>query len=265
MTPSRPSSLISLVRYLSRYSVLSGEDQAAILALPHKLRMVEGQSFLLREGDRPTVCPVLVRGYAYRHKITGDGSRQILSLHIPGDALDFQSLFLQEADHNIQMLTRGEVAEIAGFEVDRLIRERPSVAEAVMVATLVESAIFREWTVNIGRRDARSRIAHLLCEFSYRLDAQGLSDGETYQLPMSQEQLGDATGLTAVHVNRVLKSLEAEGLIHRNGRVFSFPDRERLEDVGDFSPRYLHVGDAAPPRLRQRPFAFVQEAVAAAG
>lgn len=241
MFSPKPNSLAPLVRYLRRHSALSGDDEAAILSLPHKLRSLEAQSFLLREGDRPSTCPVLLRGYAYRHKVTGDGARQILSLHIPGDALDIQNIFLDEADHNVQMLTRGEIADIARADLERVMHSYPAISEALLVASLVEASIFREWTVNVGRRDARSRIAHLLCEFSFRLDAQGLSDGGTYQLPMTQEQLADATGLTPVHVNRVLKGLQAEGLIERDRRAVSFPDWERLSDVGDFNPRYLHV------------------------
>jgi CRP-like cAMP-binding protein len=241
---SRPPNPLSLlVRHLRAHVRLSAEDENEILALRHKMRSLEAHSFILREGDKPEVCAILIRGYAYRHKITGNGSRQILSLHIPGDALDFQNIFLEEADHNVQMLTRGEVAEIAGSDLDRLIQDRPAVGEAVLVSSLVEAAIFREWTVNVGRRDSRSRIAHLLCEFSYRLDAQGLSSGDVYTLPMTQEQLADATGLTAVHVNRVLKGLQADGLIDRDRRAIRFPDWNRLRDVGDFSPRYLHVRD----------------------
>jgi CRP-like cAMP-binding protein len=95
--------------------------------------------------------------------------------------------------------------------------------------------------LNIGRRDARSRLAHLLCEFAVRLEALGLAPDRGYELPMTQEQLADATGLTSVHVNRVLKSLESEGLITRNRRNISFPDWQRLREVGDFNSRYLHL------------------------
>jgi CRP-like cAMP-binding protein len=241
VTTSQASPLDLLVRHLRVHFPLSNEDAAAILVLPYKLRTLEAQAHTLREGDRPDRCAILIDGYAYRHKLTGDGSRQILSLHIPGDALDFQNVFLNEADHNVQMLTRGEVADIARHDLEKLVQERPTISEAILVASLIESSIFREWVVNVGRRDARSRIAHLLCEFSYRLHAQGFANGRGYELPMTQEQLADATGMTAVHVNRVLKSLQSEGLIERNGRVISFPDWERLRSVGDFNSRYLHV------------------------
>lgn len=98
--------------------------------------------------------------------MTGDGARQILSFHILGDALDLQNLFLDETDHNIQMLTRGEIADVSREDFKALIGQRPKVSEAVLLASLVEASIVREWAVNLGRRDARSRIAHLLCEFA---------------------------------------------------------------------------------------------------
>lgn len=184
---------------------------------------------------------MLLSGFAYRHKLTGEGARQILSLHIPGDPLDFQNIFLDEADHNLQMLTRAEVAEIPRSALHDIIAKEPEVARALLVYTLVEASIFREWSLNIGRRDARTRIAHLLCEFAYRMTAQGLDANGVFELPMTQEQLADATALTSVHVNRVLKGLEKDGLIERNRRVLHFPDWRVLQDVADFNSRYLHA------------------------
>jgi CRP-like cAMP-binding protein len=225
---------------------LSEEDRAAILDLPYKLRWLEAQSYTLREGDLPDRCAVLVSGYAFRHKLTGNGDRQILSLQVPGDALDFQNMFLKESDHNVQMLTRGQVAEIPRQPLEELVLTHSAVGRAILIHTLVEASIFREWVVNVGRRDSRSRIAHLLCEFAYRLSAHGLAGTGFYELPITQEQLADATGLTAVHVNRVLKGLQAEGLIERNRRIVSFPDWQRLREVGDFNPRYLHTRELTP-------------------
>ena len=241
--------LHNLLRKLQLHHPLAADDQQAVLDLPFKRRLVEAGSYLVREGDVPDRCAVIVTGFAYRHKLTGDGARQILSLHIPGEAVDFQNMFLEEADHNVQMLTRGEVAEIPRHALEEVALARPEVGRAIMVTTLVEASIFREWTLNIGRRDARSRIAHLLCEFAYRLTAQGLKPGSDYELPMTQEQLADATGLTAVHVNRVLKSLAAEGLIERDRRVIRFPDFQRMRDVGDFNARYLHTLPTQDPNL----------------
>jgi CRP-like cAMP-binding protein len=127
--------------------------------------------------------------------------------------------------------------------MEELALGHSEVAQAILITTLVEASIFREWVVNIGQRGSRSRIAHLLCEFAYRVTAQRLATDGIYELPMTQEQLADATGLTAVHVNRVLQALQREGLIERDRRMIRFPSWERLRDVADFNPRYLHTRD----------------------
>jgi CRP-like cAMP-binding protein len=232
---------------LCSHHPLGQADRNAVLALPYRLRRMEPLSHAVREGERPTRCTVLLSGYAFRHKLTGDGSRQILAIGIPGDALDFQHLFFEEADHNVQMLTKGLVAEIPMASIEELIASNAQVARAVFVSTLVEASTFREWTVNVGRRDGRSRVAHLLCEFAYPLDMHELSVDGNYELPMTQEQLADATGLTSVHVNRVLQGLQREKLIDRDRRVIRFLDRERLQDVADFNPRYLHPSEMLAP------------------
>ncbi len=230
-----------LLRKLETHSPLGEEDQRAILALPYTLKTLESQSYTIREGDPPEACAVLVSGFAYRQKLTGDGARQIVAIHIPGEPLDFQSLFLDVADHNVQTLTRAEVAFIPRAELQKLARSRPSVAQSILVMILVEASIFREWVLNVGRRDSRTRLAHLLCEFAIRLEAQGLADENGYELPMTQEQLADALGLTSVHVNRTIMALEAEGFIDRDKRRVRFPDWRRMRDVGDFNQRYLHL------------------------
>jgi CRP-like cAMP-binding protein len=235
------SPLQMLVRRLELIADLPEADRQAVLALPHRTRTVEASTYLTREGDLPTVCGVLGSGLAYRQKLTGDGVRQIVALHIPGDALDLQHLFLDVADHSVQMLTRGEVAFVPRKDLQDLVDARPAVRHAVMSSVLVEASIFREWVLNVGRRDARTRLAHLLCEFAIRMEAQGLIDGGGFELPITQEQLADAVGLTPVHVNRTLKSLEADGLITRNKRNIAFPSWERMRDIGDFNPRYLHL------------------------
>ncbi len=237
--PRHPLEL--LVRNLELRSPLPPEDRVAVLGLPFTLRTLEAATYTVREADAPEHCAVLVSGFAYRQKLTGDGSRQIVALHIPGDALDFQNLFLNISDHSLQMLTRAEVAFVPIHDLQVLARERPAVGHAILVKILVEASIFREWVLNVGRRDSRMRLAHLLCELGVRLDAEGLAEDYGYELPMTQEQLADALGLTPVHVNRTLKTLEAEGLIVRSKRSVSFPDWKRLRLVGDFNQRYLHL------------------------
>jgi CRP-like cAMP-binding protein len=233
--------LTLLIRKLAQHSPLPQADRDAILALPYTLRSLEPHAYTIREGDVPLQCGVLVSGFAYRQKTTSEGARQIIALHIPGDPLDFQNLFLDEADHSLQMLTRGDVAIIARSHFQELARSHPAIAHAIFVDILIDSAIFREWVLNVGRRDSRARLAHVLCEFAVRLERQGLAETYGYELPMTQEQLGDALGLTAVHVNRTLKQLEVEGYIVRQKRKVSFPNWMQMRQLADFNQRYLHL------------------------
>ena len=237
--PNNP--LEQLVANLELRSPLSNSDREAILALPYTLKSLAPGSYAVREGEPPSGCGVLVSGFAYRQKLTGDGGRQILSIHIPGEALDFQNIFLNVADHSVQMLTRGHLAVVPRADIQAIARHSASIGHAILVSTLVESSIFREWILNVGRRDAKSRLAHVLCELAVRLDTHGLTDHMGYHLPMTQAELADALGLTPVHLNRVIRSLESDGLINRSKREISFPDWERMRDIADFNDRYLHL------------------------
>lgn len=242
MTPHEHP-LTLLLRQLEAHGKLSEEDLKLILALPYRLRRLDAGSYLLREGDVPNHCSVLVTGYAFRQKVTGSGARQILSICIPGDAVDLQNMFLDISDHGVQLLTQARVADIPRDVLQELVLGRPSIGHAVIQLTLIEASILREWVVNVGRRDAKARVAHVLCEFAVRLEQRGLTTDHGFELPLTQEQLADATGLTSVHVNRVLRSLENDGLITRKRRQIHFNDWRALQDVGDFSRRYLHVSD----------------------
>ena len=234
------SALAPLVRKLERLSPISDSDREALLSLPHKVRKLGAGVYLVRDGDAPEHVTVLLAGFAYRHKVTGDGARQIVSIHMRGDFVDLQNGLLTCADHNVQTLTDTEVTLVPTEAVRNLALQRPGIARAMWIDTLIDASIFREWVVNVGRRDSITRIAHLLCEFSLRLRSAGLANGHRYHLPMTQEQLADATGLTSVHVNRVLKRLGEQGLISRNGRSLTIEDWERMSRTADFNDRYLH-------------------------
>lgn len=249
MDDARP--LEPLVRKLMTLMDLGAEDQAAITALPHEVRRIEHGRYIAREGDVPTHCCLLVSGFAMRHKIVGDGARQIVNIHMAGDMVDLQNALLGVADHNVQALTTMTAAFMRRDALVELAFSRPVVGKALWLETLVEGSIQREWVVNVGRRDARTRVAHILCEFAYRLDAVGLGKKCNYELPMTQEQLADAVGLTAVHVNRTLKGLDAEGLTTRSKKSVVINDLHQLAEVGDFRSTYLHLPQHVLPAYLQ--------------
>ena len=237
-----------MIASFARRAPLDDADRAALLALPYRLQTLEPAAYITREGEKPDRSCLILSGFAVRHKVTVEGARQIVSVHIPGDFVDLPGALLNVSDHNVQTLTRCEVAFVPRAAVRELIAGHSNIAAAMWIDTLIDGSVFREWVVNVGRRDARSRIAHLLCEFARRLDAAGLAEQYGYELPMTQEQLADATGLTPVHVNRVLMQLAREGLIARNRRFISIPKWEALRSVAGFSEIYLHL-DQAPPGL----------------
>lgn len=235
------SSLTPMLTKLQLWATLDETEQAAVLALPHSVERVEAAKYIVREGDKAKYSCLLISGFAYRHKILGDGSRSINAIQMRGDIVDLQNSLLGSADHSVQALTAAEVALIPREAVQALAVRHPNVGMAMWYDTLVDGSIFREWIANVARRDASTRIAHLLCEFAIRLEANGLGDRLSYELPMTQEQLADATGLTAVHVNRTLKDLEARGLITRTVRYVGIADWDKLERAADFSSAYLHL------------------------
>jgi CRP-like cAMP-binding protein len=241
----RPT-LLPMFRKLQLWMQLDKDDERAVLSLPHQLKKLAPAQYIVRDREKPTHSCLLLSGFAYRHKLTGDGARQIMSIQMKGDVVDLQNSLLRQSDHNVQALTRIEVALIPIEAVQNLAFTRPSVGRAMWYETLVDASIFREWTLNVGRRDATQRTAHLLCEFALRLELAGLGQQCDYQLPMTQEQLADALGLTPVHVNRTLKALEKDGLIERSQRWVKIGNWETLAAVGDFDSTYLHFEQERP-------------------
>ncbi|MFL6734845.1 MAG: Crp/Fnr family transcriptional regulator [Sphingomicrobium sp.] len=244
---SETGPLERLVRKLQYWEPLSSQDCEAIRALPHTIKKLEPSHYIVRECDRAETSCLIVSGFAMRHKIVAGGQRQIVAIHMAGDLVDLQSSFLRTADHSVQMLTRGTVALFPRAEIQKIAFEHPSVGKAMWIDSLVDASIHREWIANVGRRDARTRIAHLFCEFALRLQVAGLGEQTGYEMPLTQEQLADATGLTPVHVNRSIKSLEADHLIGRSTpRSITISDWRKLADFGDFNSSYLHLQDGEP-------------------
>lgn len=239
------SPLEPLVRKLNRHVALGTADCDAIRSLRHSVRDLPASAYLLREDDKPGDCAVLLHGIVFRQKMSRNGARQIVALQFPGDPLDLQHLFLDCADHSVQALTDIRVAMVPRIILRDIAAAYPAIARAFAIHSEVDASIAREWLLNTGRRSARERLAHLLCEVAARLDRQQQVSNEGYELPMTQEQLGDALSLTSVHVNRTIRSLEQEGLISRHRRKIFFRDWASMREVAGFRDSYLHLGQQA--------------------
>lgn len=237
--PDHPLRLF--VADLALRSALSDSDCDAICDLRFSLRSFLKSAYFVREADVAKSCGVLVSGHAFRHKTTSSGGRQLLSILLPGDALDLQNLHLGVSDHNIQMMTPGVIAIFDRRLLQDLALKRPAIQRAIIVKILTEASMFREWILTMGRRSAEERISHLFCEIAARLNSSGMTSPYAYELPISQEELADATGITPVHVGRILKKMEAAGLVSRNRKSINFSDLDGLRALADFNPRYLHL------------------------
>lgn len=233
--------LARLYGKLSRLSELSASDKDLVDNIPYRITQAGGSAYLVREGAKPTECCLLVSGYACRHKSTHNGGRQIVSFQLPGDLLDLQNMHLGVADHNVQTITPATIAWIPYAALRDISQQSAAISDALWRDALIDASIFREWVLNVGRRDAKQRVAHLLCEFAARSEAAGLGLAERFILPMSQEHIADATGLTPVHVNRMLRVLADDGLIAREtARDIRIVDWSRMRRFADFQPGYLH-------------------------
>jgi CRP-like cAMP-binding protein len=231
----------ALIRKLESIAPLAPEERAAILRLPLRLKTVAADQDILREGDTPSECCLIVEGFACRYNLTDEGKRQIHSFHIAGDIPDLQSLHLDVMDHSLGTLVPSRLALIQHDDLRSLMRSHPRLGDLFWRDTLIDSAVFRQWMIGLGRRTAYGRIAHLLCELLVRLRAVELVEDHAVNLPVTQAELGDALGLSTVHVNRVLQDLRGENLITLHGGSLKVLDWEGLQQRGEFDPTYLHL------------------------
>jgi CRP-like cAMP-binding protein len=244
MLEDRDAQFELLICKLSRLQDLDAQDIEALRKLPLEIENVGRLRQLIRERDEPTRCCILLKGFAARHKVVASGARQIVSFHIPGDILDIQHLLLGKADHSVETITSARIGWIPKADLLEVAWQKPNIGKALWRDCLIDASIFREWVLNVGRRDAKSRIAHMLCEFVLRCEAAGLGDRHNFELPMTQTQIGDATGMTPVHVNRMLKVLDTQGAVARDRNRFEVVNWDQLCRIADFDPVYLHSAAA---------------------
>lgn len=231
----------ALLRKLDSAGAFAPDELEALRLLPIQVLPLRSGQYIVREGDRPTRSCLVIEGFVSASKTTGDGDRQIASFYVPGDIPDLQSLHLGVMDISFEAITSCTVGYIPHEALHRLVDTHPRLGSALWRTTLVDAAIYREWVANVGQRHADSRLAHLFCEILMRLKAVGLADGNSCSLPMTQTELGDALGISVVHVNRTLQKLRRDGLISFKSKRLTVLDWKRLAEVGDFDPTYLHL------------------------
>jgi CRP-like cAMP-binding protein len=231
----------SLTRKLAMLAELSIDDRQAIDNALIATRFVPPKQTLIYEGDTPEVTHVVLDGFACRSKHLADGGRQIVAYVLPGDFGAFHGAEAVTLDYSVTALSGCLVAEIPRALMLRLLARAP-ITQALWRLALQEASILRAWITNNGRRDSESRIAHLVCELYVRLRAVGRVEGNTFQLPLSQEDIADTAGLSTVHTNRCLQSLRSQSLIRFKGGALEILNPNGLAKRCSFNPGYLAAG-----------------------
>jgi CRP-like cAMP-binding protein len=236
-----------LARKLSAFVALSDSDLRVLALFHRRRRTVPAGHEIIHEGQAQQSTYVLAEGWACSYKLLPDGERQIVDFQIPGDFLGLRSVLMRTTDHSVQAVTRIEVSEMRASDMMDGLTTAPRLAAAVLWAASRDEAMVVEHLVNLGRRSAERRMAHFLLELRARLRLVGLGDPTGYDCPLTQYHLADALGLSAVHVNRVLRTLRESGLVtFQKGRV-TFDNYVGLAELAGFDPDYL---DQNGPLLR---------------
>jgi CRP-like cAMP-binding protein len=229
-----------LIRKLEQFAGLSDEDKRLVDDAARDVRRLEARQDIIREGERPDEVHLLLEGWAARYKVLPGGERAIMAYLIPGDLCDIHIALLDRMDHSIGTLSPAKVAYIPRERIEALMGRGDDLARALTWSMLVDEAILREWLVTLGHRPADKRVAHLICEMMLRSKAVGLTDDDSFDLPLTQEELADTMGITPVHMNRTLQALRRSDLITTRGKRVIVRDAERLMAFADFNPNYLH-------------------------
>jgi CRP-like cAMP-binding protein len=236
---SIPYDLAPLVAKLSSRLDLTAGDQQAFLAAASLPRFVRKGECLIEQGEDVAALVVLCNGMTHTVRTLSDGKQQIVAVSIAGDFLNSGGLLFRQAPNSIFALTPAICLSLPFKQVEALTRTRPAIARALWLETAARAAVQQEWMVWLGRRAAQTRLAHFLCEVTYRLQLAGSGERDEFDLPLTQRELADLLGLSSVHVNRTLQILRGQGLIELNHQRLKVCNRHGLYEIAEFDPRYL--------------------------
>lgn len=242
--------LQGFVDRLTGRSLLSAEEQQAIVNLPSQTAQVPANRDFVSLDEVTEHACVIVEGVVGRFGQNSNGERQITTLHIAGDMANLQSVVQTKGTSALQALSTSTILRVPHVALRAVAARFPAIAEAFWRDCMVDAGILSQWVVNVGRRDAKTRIAHLLCEMAVRYKEHGQARAMLFQFPLTQNHLADATGLTSVHVNRTLKALREDGVVFCSGRVVHILDWDGLVRIGEFDADYLQTDVKPSERMR---------------
>lgn len=235
------AAVAALLLKLQVRDLIGREEEEVLRASVAEIREHPAGRTIVRSGTTLSASTLLVEGIVCRYKDLADGQRQIMELHVAGDFVDLHGFLLKRLDHNIGTMTPVRIALVPHDALRGITESHPHLGRMLWFSTLLDAAIHREKILSIGRRTAMARIAHIFCELLVRLRLVGLADETGYALPLTQADLADVTGLTSVHVNRMLKKLRDEKLLTFRGSRVAISDWEGLQRLAEFDPTYLHL------------------------
>ena len=238
---SRPASGTSMAGTRLASTFLSGDERLALEAMAGPVRAVKASTQLVREGGTSEQLFMITEGWACRYRTARGGSRQIVALMVAGDVANLDALMFGRADYGVRILSASKIVALSCDRVQALAEQHAGIAKTLTRLAMVENTILSQWALCLGRQSAQQRLAHLFCELAVRLNGDE-PEASSFDMPLTQEQLADALGLTSVHVNRTMQQLRAEGLIATSNRIITIPDVGRLRQVAGFDPAYLHLG-----------------------
>ncbi|NGP18461.1 Crp/Fnr family transcriptional regulator [Devosia aurantiaca] len=235
-----------LAAKLREYEALSREEEQVLESAVSAIRDIDINQDMVVEGESPDHSTLLLSGYAARYNMTADGRRQITAVHISGDFVDLHSFLMRPMDHSIVALTPCRIAVVPHTALTRITETQPHLTRILWLSTVIDGGIHRKWAVALGSLQGHQQLAHLICELYLRLKQVDLTDGWTFQLPLTQTLLSEALALSTVHTNRVVQVLRKENVIRWERDQITILDWDRLVEIAEFDPIYLRA-----PRLLQ--------------
>lgn len=230
-----------LITRLMAIGHLGPADRRALQSLPVQYARYQRQEILIAEGTISDAACLVVDGFVHRSKLLPNGNRQIFSLHMSGDIPDLHGLHLRTMDHSLVATSACEVAFIRHSAIRELLDASDTLTALLWRDSILDAAAFRAWMLMIGQAEAASRMAHLFCELYVRSDAVGLVRDNSFSLPVSQSDLADMLGISAVHANRTLQDIRADGLLNYEKGVVTILRWSALQELAQFDPQYLHL------------------------
>jgi CRP-like cAMP-binding protein len=235
------ASIDRLVLKLERRDTVSVEEKRVLESAVARIDSHAADEDVIVEGVPQTESRLQLDGVTCRYKAMSDGRRQIMELHFGGDFVDLHSFTLKHLDHNVGAITRVSFAIVPHAALREITETQPHLTRLLWFTTMLDAAVQREWVVSAGRRSAIGRMAHLFCELFVRLGIVGLTEGDRYPLPLTQEDMADVCGLTPVHVNRTLQELRARGAVEWQRGTVTIKDWPALQSIAEFDPAYLYL------------------------